>query len=160
LKKPAKTSVTARKSSRRFLIDTSCIIAAVCPWHESHESTAATITARLDAGEQLVIAAHSLAEGYSVLTRLPAPYRLSPEDAATLVGANFADGATVIALTAADYKRLVARAPERGVSGGRTYDAIVVECARKAGVSTIVTLNRKDFASLLPREGGITLDPL
>jgi hypothetical protein len=109
-------SGTARKRwSSRFLADTSCMIASVCSWHESHQNTAAEISARLDAGEELVVAAHSLAEAYAVLTRLPAPHRLSPYDAATLVKANFADAATVIALNAAEYKRLIFNAPGRDV---------------------------------------------
>jgi predicted nucleic acid-binding protein len=125
------------------------MIASVCAWHESHKKTAAEISARLDAGQELVIAAHSLAETYAVLTRLPAPHRLSPSDAATLVKANFANAATVIALNAVDYKRLIATLPGREVSGGRTYDYLVVECARKAKVFSIVTLNDKHFSSLV-----------
>jgi predicted nucleic acid-binding protein len=106
------------------------------------------LSERLEAGETLVVAAHSLAEAYAVLTRLPAPHRISPIDAATLVKANFVDAATVIALTTAEYKRLIANAPGREVSGGRTYDLLIAECARKAKVASILTLNDKHFASL------------
>jgi predicted nucleic acid-binding protein len=116
------------------------------------------ISARLTAGEDLAVAAHSLVEAYSVLTRLPPPHRLSAKDASTLVHSNFAEGATVIALAAADYQRLIATAPAAGVTGGRTYDAVIVESAHKGKASEILTLNDKDFAGLV-REGTEIVNP-
>ena len=72
-------------------LDTSCLIAAVCGWHEQHRVAAAEIGRRLDRGERLSVAAHALTEAYAVLTRLPAPHRLSPADAWELLRANFLD---------------------------------------------------------------------
>src|SRR6184192_3362205 len=62
----------------RFLLDTSCLVAAVCSWHMHHEATAAEISRRLSRGEEPVMAAPALVEAYAVLTRLPAPHRLLP----------------------------------------------------------------------------------
>ena len=64
-----------------YALDTSCMIAAVCGWHEQHRSAAAEIERRFDGGEHLSVAAHALSEAYAVLTRLPAPHRLAPTDA-------------------------------------------------------------------------------
>ena len=64
-----------------YLIDTSCLVAAVCDWHRHHETTRKEIERRTAAGETPVLSAHSLAEAYSVLTRLPEPHRLRPDDA-------------------------------------------------------------------------------
>jgi predicted nucleic acid-binding protein len=61
-----------------FAVDTSCIVAAVCSWHEHHAAAAAAIEARYEAGDRLAVAAHGLVEAYAVLTRLPAPHRLAP----------------------------------------------------------------------------------
>ena len=73
----------------RFVPDTNCMIAAVCTWHEHHDRAAEEIERRLERGETLFVAAHTLVEAYSVLTRLPPPYRLSPTDAFALIEANF-----------------------------------------------------------------------
>ena len=85
-------------SPRLFALDTSCMVAAVCGWHVRHAAAAAEIERRLDRGERMAIAAHAIAETYAVLTRLPAPHRLAPSDAWTLVRANFVDNASLVTL--------------------------------------------------------------
>ncbi len=45
-----------------YLLDTSCLVAAVCAWHRHHDATRREIERRDTAGEKLVLAAHSLAE--------------------------------------------------------------------------------------------------
>ena len=44
----------------------------------------------------LAVAAHALVETYAVLTRLPAPHRLAPADAWTLIDTNFARASRVL----------------------------------------------------------------
>jgi len=127
------------------------MIAAVCGWHENHESALAAISTRLERGEQLLVASHALLEMYAVLTRLPAPHRLSSKDAVILIRSNFVDGVKAVSLAAADYRKLIMQAPTKGFAGGRAYDALIVECARKARVSTILTFNFGDFANLVPK---------
>ena len=75
----------------RYLCDTSALVATVCSWHEHHARTRAEIEQRERTGEELVLAAHSLAEAYAVLTRLPAPNRLRSGDALALLEANWRD---------------------------------------------------------------------
>jgi predicted nucleic acid-binding protein len=128
--------------------DTSCIVAAVCSWHEHHGRAAGAIEERLSRKRPMLIAAHSLIEAYSVLTRLPAPHRVSPSDALTLIEANFMRGVKIVALPAKSYVALLRKAPQDGVSGGRTYDALIAACARRAKAETLLTFNQGDFASL------------
>jgi predicted nucleic acid-binding protein len=128
-----------------FALDTSCMIAAVCGWHEQHGAAAAEIERRLEQGEQLTVAAHALSESYAVLTRLPAPHRLAPSDAWEVLQANFANGALVAALSPAQHVALLRRLARDGVSGGRTYDAIIAECAAKAGAKALLTFNPRHF---------------
>src|SRR5437867_6501050 len=45
-----------------FLPDTSCMIAAVCSWHEHHESAANEIERRLTRREKMIVAAPALVE--------------------------------------------------------------------------------------------------
>ena len=136
------------RATATFFVDTSCIIAAVCGWHKHHPEAAAEIERRLDDKEQLATAAHALAEAYAVLTRMPAPHRLAPADALALLEGNFIDGTQVIALDAEGYRALLKRAPGDGVSGGRTYDAIIAECAVRARAATLLTFNAAHFQKL------------
>lgn len=140
-----------------FALDTSCMVAAVCTWHERHAATVTGIERRLDRGERLAIAAHALVETYSVLTRLPAPHRLTPADAWALVKANFVDPATVTTLTGPVHIALLGRLATMGIGGGRSYDAVIAECARKANVDALLTLNPKHFDP--PPDGVAIVEP-
>jgi predicted nucleic acid-binding protein len=128
-----------------FALDTSCMIAAVCGWHQDHEPAAAAIEKRLDRGDRLAVPAHALAEAYAVLTRLPSPHRLAPVDAWTLLKANFAGPGAVAGLAGRDYVTLLARLAGDRIAGGRTYDAIIRESARRANASVLLTFNPTHF---------------
>lgn len=128
-----------------FALDSSCMVAAVCSWHEHHRAATNEIERRLERGERLAIAAHALIETYAVLTRLPAPHRLAPADAWALVKANFVVHASVVALTGAAHTALIGRLASLGIGGGRTYDAVIGECAVQAGVDALLTFNPRHF---------------
>jgi predicted nucleic acid-binding protein len=144
-------------SAPAFALDTSCVIAAVCAWHEHHPAAANEVERRLDRGERMIVAAHVLVESYAVLTRLPSPHRLSPSDAWTLIRTNFAEEGTPATLNGADYVRLLDRASSIGVRGGRTYDALIAQCSSRADARTLLTLNPRHFN---PTESGMAIvDP-
>lgn len=134
-----------------FLPDTSCMVPAVCAWHEHHDRAAEEMQRRLNRGEEMLVAAPALIEAYAVLTRLPAPHRLSPADALTLLEANFMSGSKIIALGAKSYRILLRRSPAKGIAGGRTYDAVIVACVLKAKAATLLTFNESDFLSVAER---------
>lgn len=137
-----------RRASATFFVDTSCIIAAVCGWHTRHADAAAEIERRLGVSEKQATAAHAIAEAYAVLTRIPAPHRLSPAEALTLLESNFIAGTRVVALDAAGYRSLLKRAALEGIAGGRTYDAVIGECALKAKAVVLLTFNEGHFSRL------------
>ena len=136
----------------RYLCDTSALVATVCSWHEHHGRTLAERERRERAGEELVLAAHSLAEAYAVLTRLPAPNRLRSRDAIALLEANWRE-TPVVHLTASETWRALRRAQRRGVIGAQTYDMLISACAVKAGAATIITWNVRHFAAATPEIG-------
>jgi predicted nucleic acid-binding protein len=72
-----------------FSPDTSCMVAAVCGWHESHLAAREAIERRLRQADTMLVAGPALVEAYAVLTRLPPPHRLSASDAVALLDANF-----------------------------------------------------------------------
>jgi predicted nucleic acid-binding protein len=129
----------------RFAVDTNCIIAAVCDWHDQHRAAAAEIERRRNGAEQMAIAVHALTEAYSVLTRFPAPHRLTPEDAWAVLNVSFGRAARIVSLTAAQHLALLGRIAEAGVGGGRTYDAVIAACAVRAGASALLTFNPRHF---------------
>lgn len=133
---------------RSFFVDTSCIVAALCAWHAHHVRAVTEIERRLGAHQQLTTAAHALVESYAVLTRLPSPHRLSPGDTLALLEQNFFDSARIVALDGNGYRTLLRRAGEIGVSGGRTYDSLIAECARKSKAPVLLTFNAEHFAGL------------
>jgi predicted nucleic acid-binding protein len=133
------------------------MVAAVCSWHEHHQAATAAVERRLALGERLAVPAHALAETYAVLTRLPAPHRLAPADAWTLVETNFIQSATAVALTGSSYVAVLRHAASQSVAGGRTYDALIAECARRARARVILTFNPRHFDP--PPTGVIVIDP-
>jgi len=137
-----------------YLLDTSCLVAAVCAWHRQHEATRREIERRDAAGEKLVLAAHSLAEAFSVLTRLPEPHRLRPDDALALIEANWGE-TRLVALAATDYRAILRRCRDAGIGGGAVYDALIAACARKARVATLVTWDLEGFERFLEDEPAV-----
>jgi len=128
-----------------FALDSSCMVAAVCTWHERHAAVAAAIEQRLGRGERLVTAAHALVETYAVLTRLPAPHRVSPSDAWTLIRTNFVTPAKLTALPAARHAALLETLAAQAVSGGRAYDALISATFERALPVDLLTLNPRHF---------------
>jgi len=119
------------------------MVAAVSSWHEHHDAARDELERRLNAGDMLVAPAPALVEAYSVLTRLPAPHRLSPLDAWTLVSTNFVRKRRIVTLQGSAYKSLLKRLAIDGIGGGRTYDKVIAECAQRARVTTLLTFNRR-----------------
>jgi predicted nucleic acid-binding protein len=93
------------------------------------------------------MAAPALLEAYAVLTRLPPPHRLKPKDALAALLGSFGD-ATVVSLPATETWALIRSLPDLGVSGGASYDAMIVACARSAGADVIVTWNTRHFVKV------------
>jgi predicted nucleic acid-binding protein len=101
--------------------DTSVIVAAFASWHEKHTEARQA----LDAG--LVLIEHCALESYSVLTRLPPPHRAPKEIVRDFLVERFPIGQ--IRLSPADYRKFITELPERNVSGGSTYDALIAATA-------------------------------
>jgi len=137
-----------------FMPDSNCIIAVVLRGHQHHQRAAAEIDLRLNRGESLHLAAHSLIEAYSVLTRLPVTVRLDAEAAWRALNDNFVSQGQVWALSAAEYADLLARTVSAGIVGGSIYDAVIAACAEKAQVDAMLTFNERHFV----RFASATLD--
>lgn len=140
-----------------FAVDSSCMVAAVCFWHQSHAAALREIKRRLEDGEELAVPAHALAETYSVLTRLPPPRRLTAAEAWTLIEVNFVQGRSIVALDGAAYVSILGELAKQNMGGGRTYDAMIAACARQAKATTLLTFNQQHFEP--PPQGVTVVEP-
>jgi predicted nucleic acid-binding protein len=92
---------------------------------------------------------HCCLEFFSVATRLPPEFRLSPTDAVHLVDHEIFARMTVHDLPAADRVAMLNAAAQDGTAGGRIYDTHIAEVARAAGARVVVTDNRRHFLAAL-----------
>jgi predicted nucleic acid-binding protein len=92
---------------------------------------------------------HCCLEFYSVATRLPEEFRLSPADCLRLVEEEILERLEVRDLPSRSRLPLLRAVAAEGLAGGRVYDAHIGEIARLAGARTVVTQNRRHFTSLL-----------
>ena len=89
-------------------------------------------------------ASHSLAEGYSTLTRLPPKHRATPDEAIRFLESVYARF-TFVSLDAEDYFASIREAATNRVLGGTVYDALIARCAVQAGVDQIFTWNTRHY---------------
>lgn len=106
-------------------LDTSAAVPYLMTAHPAHHGTRRHV-----GGRPVHLTAHSLAETYSVLTRLPGDARVAPADAANLLTANFE---ACLAPRPDDSARLPAVLAPLGISGGAVYDAMVGLAAQAHG---------------------------
>lgn len=100
-----------------LLVDTSVAVALVVADHHDHD----LVTSRLE-GAHLGLAGHAAFETFSVLTRMPAPLRRTPQAVERLLSVNFPASRF---LDADATWSLLGRLPELGITGGAVYDALV-----------------------------------
>jgi len=92
---------------------------------------------------------HCCLEFFSVATRLPPEYRLTPGDAARLLEEEVVARMTIHDLVAAHREELLHSAARDAIVGGRIYDAHIAQIAHAAKASVIVTDNRRHFLAAL-----------
>jgi predicted nucleic acid-binding protein len=129
----------------KSFFDTSVLVAACLEKHEHHERSHALF---ISANRRTACcAAHSLAELYATLTRLPGQNRMSA-DQALLFMDSVEERFEIVSLDAKDYRAAIRQAATAGVIGGTVYDALLGWCALKANVTRIYTWDVGDFQRL------------
>jgi predicted nucleic acid-binding protein len=131
----------------KILFDTSVLVAALLTNHSNHSLAFPSLAAVQRRENQGYISAHSLAELYSVLTRLPEPLRVSPDEAQALI-VDLSGYLEVVSLQSEDYKAAMAQMVALKLPGGGIFDALIAQAALKTKVDHLLTLNAKDFIRL------------
>ncbi len=129
------------------LFDTSVIVAASLPQHPSHTPCFIQLQAAKVAQIKGYLSTHSLAELYSVLTRMPSQPRIRARDAKRLIESQLQYLETVV-LEQADYQAAIAQMTALNLPGGGIFDALIAQAALKSSAERLLTLNPKNFTRL------------
>ena len=134
---------------RRLALDTSVVVAALLAVHERHVAARRFVEDALRDGPGVILPVPVLFEAYSVVTRLPAPWRLPGDVAERVLRETFAERATVVALPSGDRTWAIMRnLAQARLAGGIAHDAHVAACALEGGATEFATFDRRDFARL------------
>jgi predicted nucleic acid-binding protein len=143
----------------RVFFDTSVLVAAIVEGHKEHDRAFPWLDRARTGGLTYLVAAHSLAELYAMLSSYPAIPRIAPGVAARLVRENVEAVAQVTSLSAADYAAVIRSLAELSLTGGVVYDALLARAAHKARADRLLTLNPRDFLRVWPEGAGIVVAP-
>jgi predicted nucleic acid-binding protein len=124
-------------------LDTSVLVAVFYGDHVHHEATLDLfISFEKSTG---CCGAHSLAEVYSTLTRMPGRHRISGEQAMLFIG-SIQERLSIVALSGDEYAKALERSAANGIVGGGIYDAMLAHCAIKAQAEIIYSWNARHYA--------------
>ena len=143
----------------KTLFDTSVIIAALVESHPMHGRAFPWLKQAKEKQFELVVASHTLAELYAVLSTLPLKPRISSSVAWRLIKENIESTSKVISLTPAEYSSTIKNMSEMGSIGGTIYDALIAKVAQKAKVERLLTLNINHFRRVWQDEENKIITP-
>ncbi|QYX30956.1 type II toxin-antitoxin system VapC family toxin [Sphaerospermopsis torques-reginae] len=131
----------------KVLFDTSVLVAAFVISHPKHSVCFSWLKSAESRKIQGFISTHSLAETYSVITRLPIQPRLTPEQAQQII-LDISQYLEAIPLLSNDYQTAIAQMAHLNLPGGGIFDALIAQAAIKAKVDVLLTLNPNHFNRL------------
>ena len=143
----------------KILFDTSVIIAALVESHPMHRRAFPWLKRAKEHHFELIIASHTIAELYAVLSTLATKPRISPAAAWRLIHENIEAIGKIVSLTAAEYSSVIKKISERGLVGGIIYDALIAKVAEKSKVEQLLTLNSDHFKRVWPDGEKIIVSP-
>lgn len=133
----------------KIFCDTSVLVAASVDNHPHHPEADAVLN-RIYAGDDSGHAsAHTLAETFSVLSRMPSQPKLDPQ-AALKILEDLIPHFAFVPLAVGDYLRSIRELTALKLGGGRVYDLLHLHAAGKAGVDRIYTFNAVEWKKLVP----------
>ena len=131
-------------------LDTAVLVAASVADHPHHSQSLAAL--HLVRKKTMIghISGHGLSEVYAVLTRTPFTPPIYPAEAWKLLSENVLPFFQIVILTLTMYRATIQECSECGWIGGRIYDALHLQCAKKAGCDRLYTFNVRHFRQLAP----------
>ncbi len=142
----------------RVLFDTSMLIAGFIETHPKHSVALQALT-QSEPVDVRIVAAHSLAEIYATLTRLPPPLRMSSRQAFGLIEKNILSTFEIVSLSVSDYLDVLRHLAENNLVSGIIYDALILRAGVKGNADRILTLNSSHFRRIDPALADRIFDP-
>ena len=140
----------------KVFFDTSVLLPVFYADHPRHEESVAVF--RAENKRQSACAAHSAAELYATLTRLPVRPRIAADQAMLFIE-SLRERVTIVSLDGDDYLETLLEISQRQLIGGVVYDAVTAACARKVRASVLYTWNPADFERLQIDRGPVIRTP-
>jgi len=131
----------------REFFDTSVLVAAFWGGHSRHEASI-QLFAKADK-KHSACGIHSLAEVYASMSILPVKPTIPTEQALLFVEEVRARLA-LVSLQDDEYFDTIRNTADKGLTGGKIYDALLLRCAEKCRAESIYTWNLKHFRSIAP----------
>jgi predicted nucleic acid-binding protein len=135
----------------REFFDTSILVASFWGGHVNHSASIRSFAAADKKHSACGI--HSLAEMYGVMSSLPVTPVIPPEQVILFVE-EVRNRLTLISLDENEYFQAIRNCAECGFNSGRVYDALLLACAAKSDVTSILTWNVKHFQRIAPQLAG------
>jgi predicted nucleic acid-binding protein len=137
-----------------LFFDSSVLIPVFYADHPHHEASARVF---LSATKEDFCALRTIGEVYATLTGLPLRPRITGPEGLAVVH-QIRERLTLVSLTEQEYiSALETVSP--GVAGNTAYDALIAQCAMKAGATTLLTWNIRHFLRLGPDVARIVKTP-
>ena len=134
----------------KILFDTSVLIAGLVETHPMHNRAFLWLKRAMEKKFEFIVAGHTIAELYAVLSTLPLKPRITPLVARKLIIENIEPNCKIISLSPGEYKSVVKQISELGPAGGVIYDALIARVAQKSKVDRLLTLNINHFNRAWP----------
>lgn len=131
----------------KIFLDTSVFVAAFWGDHPQHEASVRLVKSATH--KTASCAAHTVAEVYSTMTRLPVKPPI-PAEQALLFIRQIQERFTVISLTDNEYFETVERLAGNGVARSYIFDGLIMTAAAKSGAGVIYTWDCDDFRLVSP----------
>jgi predicted nucleic acid-binding protein len=134
----------------KVLFDTNVVVAAFINSHPAHNRALPWLQKAVKKQIEGLISVHSLIEIYSVITRLPLSPKISTDLALKLIKENILNSFKLITYSSGDYIDLLTSLEKNNISGGASYDGLILWAAVKSRADKIITLNVDDFIRVSP----------
>ena len=134
----------------KCFFDTSVLVAACVRQHPHFVRARHALESVASGRDEGAISAHSVGEMYSALTNLPLLPRILPAEAERIIRTNVKAHFRCQPVTTAMYEAAIDVCVRQSFAGGKVYDALLLECARKAECKRLYTFNVRDFRRLAP----------
>ena len=128
--------------------DSTVLVAAMAAAHPHHNRARLILESIIMRTNRGLAAAHSLAEMYTALTRMPVSPRIHPKDAEKLIQANIVPHLQLVYAYERDYLGAISMVANLGLPGGKACDALILQCAAKSGADRILTFNTAGLIEL------------